>query len=91
MHQEVYEKSDPSTNHLGAEPVSLDVDYASPISVLETAFVEDASSSSENSERVSAELKGMKFVILCLYYLPGSNSFSMQVAIGNQLVKDNVF
>lgn len=66
MHQEV------TDCHLVIEALSSksskDADYASPISILKTPFVWHASSNSENSERVSAEVNGMNFVILCLCY-----------------------
>ncbi|XP_042041487.1 uncharacterized protein LOC121786961 [Salvia splendens] len=58
MHQEV------TDDHLGIEAVSLksskNADYASPVSILKTPFVWHASSSSENSERVSAEVNELR-------------------------------
>ncbi|XP_057801428.1 uncharacterized protein LOC131016737 [Salvia miltiorrhiza] len=70
VHQEDSEEGDPSVNHLGAELVSSesskDADYASPVSVLETSFIEDASSSSENTERVSAEVSELRMQLQLL-------------------------
>ena len=75
MHQEV------TDDHLGIEAVSSksskDADYASPVSILKTPFVWKASSCSENSGRVSTEVIGMNFIILCLCYVMGRSSFSV--------------
>ncbi|KAI3447654.1 hypothetical protein Pfo_004319 [Paulownia fortunei] len=70
LHYGPPEEGSPSLQYLGAELASSEsskeADHASPVSVLEVPFTEDASSSSESFEKVSVELNELRMQLQLL-------------------------